>query len=146
MAILSRILGGGIAEDVKTVAGAFQPNAEASDARESDLVRGAQSELAAEFGAAPTGVLGRVADGLNRLVRPVLALGTLAVFGDAWRDPDGFAATMDAYARVPPALWQTLVAVVTLYTGSRIHARHVAHAIVRHGRAKPPERPHTVTR
>lgn len=129
MSLIGSLFGSGIGKTVTQVAGAFRPNAEARDARQDDLIRGAQAELAAEFGTAPTGILGRLADGLNRLIRPLIALAVLYALADAWRNPDHFASVMDAYARAPEELWQSVTAVFALYTGSRIHARHVRYRL-----------------
>ncbi len=47
----------------------------------------------------------RVIDGLNRLPRPVMAVGTLALIGAALVAPDWFAGRMEALAAMPEALW-----------------------------------------
>jgi hypothetical protein len=72
-------------------------------------------------------------NGLNRLPRPLLALGTLALFVYAMADPDGFARRMQALATVPEPLWWLLGAVVAFYFG----AREAHHA--RLGKFTPPQ-------
>jgi len=61
----------------------------------------------------------RVLDGLNRLPRPLLAFGCLALFGFAMIDPVAFAARMTALKEVPEALWWLLGGVVGFYFGAR---------------------------
>lgn len=62
----------------------------------------------------------RLVDGLNRLPRPLLALGSLAMMAAAMIAPDWFAARMDALAAVPEPLWWLIAAVVSLFFGSRL--------------------------
>lgn len=61
----------------------------------------------------------QVIDAMNRLPRPALMLLTVALFGYAALDPDGFAARMQALAAVPEPLWWMQGAVVTFYFGAR---------------------------
>ena len=118
---------GGAGKAIKDGASAFRPNAEARDAREDELILGAQKELSAEFNNQPTGIFGRIADALNRMARPVLAFGTLYAFSLPFNDPDRFSQAMRALELVPEPMWHVLTAVVALYTGSRIHKRQLHH-------------------
>lgn len=61
----------------------------------------------------------RVIDGLNRLPRPCLALGTLGLFTYAMADPEGFGRRMRGLAEVPEPLWWLLGAVVSFHFGAR---------------------------
>lgn len=61
----------------------------------------------------------RAIDALNRLPRPFLAIGTLALFSYAMADPDGFGRRMRGLAEVPEPLWWLLGAVVSFHFGSR---------------------------
>jgi hypothetical protein len=56
---------------------------------------------------------------LNRLPRPLLAFGTLALFGYAMVDPEGFGARMTGLNQVPEPLWWLLGAIVGFYFGAR---------------------------
>ena len=77
----------------------------------------------------------RVIDGLNRLPRPCLALGTLALFTYAMAEPEGFGRRMRGLAEVPEPLWWLLGAVVSFHFGAR-------EAYYRRGRrAEPPPPP-----
>ncbi|KFI32606.1 hypothetical protein CG51_01435 [Haematobacter missouriensis] len=61
----------------------------------------------------------RIVDGLNRLPRPFLALGTIGLFIHAMTDPDAFARRMTGLAAVPEPLWWLLGAVVSFHFGAR---------------------------
>ena len=63
-------------------------------------------------------------NGLNRLPRPLLALGTLALFGYAMSDPVGFSIRMQALGHVPEPLWWLLGGIVAFYFGAR-EAHHL---------------------
>lgn len=78
-----------------------------------------------EFNHAPEGMFDRFVNGLNRLPRPALALGTIGLFCFAMVDPDGFISRMEGLAYVPEPLWWLLGAVVSFYFGARElhHAR-----------------------
>jgi hypothetical protein len=62
-------------------------------------------------------------DGLNRLPRPALALGTLGLFVSAMVDPVWFASRMQGIALVPEPLWWLLGAIVSFYFGARHQAK-----------------------
>ena len=61
----------------------------------------------------------RAMDALNRLPRPLMALGTLALIAAALIDPVWFSARMDALAQMPEALWWLIGAVISLFFGAR---------------------------
>lgn len=79
----------------------------------------ALTEAGAEFQAAGTTPFDRLVNGLNRLPRPLLALGTLGLFGYAMADPAGFSVRMQGLDTVPEPLWWLLGAVVSFYFGAR---------------------------
>ena len=58
-------------------------------------------------------------NGLNRLPRPMLALGTLGLFVYAMAEPAGFAERMQGLQLVPEPLWWLLGAIVSFYFGAR---------------------------
>ena len=60
---------------------------------------------------------------MNRLPRPAMALGTLALFLSAMHDPAWFAARMQALALVPEPLWWLLGAIVSFDFGARHQAK-----------------------
>ncbi len=71
----------------------------------------------------PRAAYDRLVDALNRLPRPLMALGTLALMTTAMIAPDWFEGRMEALATVPEALWWLLGAVISLYFGSRLQSQ-----------------------
>ena len=65
------------------------------------------------------GVLDRMVDGLNRLPRPALALGTIWLFIMAMQQPEQFSKGMQGLAIVPEPLWWLMGAIVSFYFGAR---------------------------
>lgn len=104
---------------VRETAEVFRENAEAAAARASGLQGQVLAQYAAEFALPRPGWFDRLMDGLNRLPRPALALGTLALFAAAMVDPLWFAARMQGIALVPEPLWWLLGVIVTFYFGAR---------------------------
>ena len=72
-----------------------------------------------EFVVERKGWFDRFMDGLNRLPRPALALGTLGLFVSAMVDPLWFSARMQGIALVPEPLWWLLGVIVSFYFGAR---------------------------
>ncbi len=58
-------------------------------------------------------------DAMNRLPRPMMALGSLAVFVIAAINPVWFEARMQALAAIPEPMWWLLGAVMTCFFGAR---------------------------
>lgn len=86
----------------------------AHGAREASL-----TQYAAEFHGGGGGRFDRAVDGLNRLPRPLIALGSIALFAYAMASPADFAVRMEALALAPSELWWLLGAVVAFYFGAR---------------------------
>jgi hypothetical protein len=61
----------------------------------------------------------RLIDALNRLPRPAMAIGTLALLVAAMVAPDWFANRMEALSQMPEALWWVIGAVISLFFGAR---------------------------
>ena len=76
-------------------------------------------QLGAEFAVVRNGWFDRLIDGVNRLPRPCLALGTLGLFVYAMADPVSFGVRMQGLALVPEPLWWLLGAIVSFYFGAR---------------------------
>jgi hypothetical protein len=126
MGLIDRVLGvlfGGAGNVVKETAEVFRENAEGRALREARLSEAALEQFAAEFGLPRQGLFDRVVDGLNRLPRPALALGTLGLFVAAMVDPVWFAARMQGMALVPEPLWWLMGAIVSFYFGARHQAK-----------------------
>ncbi|MHA7851709.1 holin family protein [Roseovarius sp.] len=97
----------------------FRENAEAGAAREAERRSQALEQFGAEFAPPERGVFDRIMDGVNRLPRPAMALGTLGLFVGAMVDPVWFAARMQGIALVPEPLWWLLGVIVSFYFGAR---------------------------
>lgn len=72
-------------------------------------------------------------DAMNRLPRPLMALGSLGVFVVAGINPPWFEVQMQALAAMPQPLWWLLGAVMTMFFGSR-----EAHYIRQNPTSAPP--------
>ncbi|KPQ08579.1 MAG: Protein of unknown function (DUF3154) [Rhodobacteraceae bacterium HLUCCA12] len=119
--------GAGVAalgRSVSGVAEVFRPNATRRMELGHDAWMAAHASHAAEFEHARTGRFDAFVNALNRLPRPLLALGTLGLFVHAMADPVGFAARMRGLDTVPEPLWWLLGAVVAFYFGAR-EAHHL---------------------
>lgn len=84
-----------------------------------------------EFTQARAGKFNDFVDGLNRLPRPVLALGTVGLFTFAMANPVAFSGRMAGLDTVPSELWWLLGAIVSFYFGARElhHARRAKRTI-----------------
>ena len=61
----------------------------------------------------------RTVNAMNRLPRPLMALGVVALFCHAMLDPGGFSTRMAALRAMPEALWWLIGGIVTFYFGAR---------------------------
>lgn len=77
------------------------------------------TQFGQEFHLAPDGWFDRFINGLNRLPRPILALGTMGLFIYAMIEPIGFGLRMEGLQQVPEPLWWLLGAIVGFYFGAR---------------------------
>lgn len=124
MGLIGKILGG--SGGLVAVSGAVRDVAEvftASATKQMELSAAAQqaalSEMGAEFSSAGDSWFDSAVNGLNRLPRPFLALGTVGLFAYAMIDPVSFSARMLGLNAVPEPLWWLLGAVVAFYFGAR---------------------------
>ena len=120
--IFALLFGGG-RNAVRETVEVFRGNAEAGEAREAAFRAAALTQFGAEFALERTGLFDRIIDGVNRLPRPALALGTLGLFVSAMVDPIWFAARMQGVALVPEPLWWLMGAIVSFYFGARHQAK-----------------------
>lgn len=123
-----RLIDGGV-----RAARVFRPDATRALELGADAYSAAHASHAAEFAHARGGWFDAGVNGLNRLPRPMLALGTLALFAYAMADPAGFSVRMRGLAEVPEPLWWLLGAVVAFYFGAR-----EAHHLREHRALSPP--------
>ncbi|SLN47997.1 hypothetical protein ROA7450_02398 [Roseovarius albus] len=120
--VLSFAFGGGrnaVAETVQV----FRENTEAGAARAAQHQSQTLEQFAQEFKLQQRGWFDRLMDGLNRIPRPAMALGTLGLFVAAMVDPVWFAQRMQGIALVPEPLWWLLGAIVSFYFGARHQAK-----------------------
>lgn len=126
MGMIDRILSAGGAGAITAVTGAaadmaevFTPNATRALELEAEAQTHALSQFEAEFAAAPATWFDSLVNGLNRLPRPLMTLGTIGLFGYAMVDPAGFSQRMQGLALVPEPLWWLMGAIVSFYFGAR---------------------------
>ncbi len=124
MGLIGSILGASgavrqVGEAVGGVAEVFVGNQAKRDDIASQQYLAAVGELGAEFANKGSSRFDGFVDGLNRLPRPLLALGTLGLFVYAMAAPAGFSTRMQGLALVPEPLWWLLGAVVSFYFGAR---------------------------
>ena len=124
MGLMAKVFGGpqGVAAlgtAVREVAEVFTPNATAAAAADAAQAQAALAQHGAEFALPRNGWFDVFVNGLNRLPRPALALGTIALFVFAMADPAAFGVRMQGLAHVPEPLWWLLGAIVAFYFGAR---------------------------
>lgn len=136
--IFALLFGGG-RNVVRDTVEVFRENTEAAANREAAYRAAALGQFGAEFAVARKGRFDRFMDGLNRLPRPALALGTLGLFISAMWNPIWFASRMQGIALVPEPLWWLLGAIVSFYFGARYQVkthdlqRSIADTVMRTG-------------
>ena len=104
---------------VAETAEVFRENSEKGAVRAASARSDSLAQFAAEFVHPRRGVFDRIVDGLNRLPRPALALGTIWLFVMAMQRPDQFVQGMEGLALVPEPLWWLMGAIVSFYFGAR---------------------------
>lgn len=109
----------GIGKAVRDVAEVFVPNKTATAEFEHLEHKASVAQFGAEFARQRGGWFNNFVDGLNRLPRPVFALGTVGLFIFAMWNPVAFSRRMAGLDAVPRELWWLLGAVVSFYFGAR---------------------------
>lgn len=128
MGIFGRIFGrgtvGSVGKAVTDVVEVFRPNATELSKLNHETQIAVLKQFTGEFTDSGTGWFDQFVNGLNRLPRPFLALGTIGLFTFAMSAPAAFAERMKGLAYVPDPLWWLLGAVVSFYFGAReLHYR-----------------------
>ncbi|MBI1217569.1 MAG: methionine synthase I [Rhodobacteraceae bacterium] len=124
MGLIGKLIGVGdavtaVGTSATGLAEVFTPNATKKMELAAQSYAAVVGEAGAEFQSVGPGRFDRFVNGLNRLPRPLLALGTLALFSYAMADPAGFSLRMAGLATVPEPLWWLLGAIVSFYFGAR---------------------------
>lgn len=117
--LLSFVIGGG-AKAVSDAITPFTGDKVQSEADIHDEYVGRLAQYTAEFADRQnrTG-WDSLVDGINRLPRPLMAFGVIALFVWASVDPVRFAAAAQAWALIPDEMWLVLGAIVTFFFGDR---------------------------
>ncbi|RNF33388.1 holin family protein [Paracoccus methylarcula] len=131
MGLIDRLVGGApavtaIGGAARGVAEVFTRNATRRMELDEEAYARAIAQFGQEFQLAPEGWFDRFVNGLNRLPRPALALGTMGLFVYAMLEPEGFGLRMEGLQQVPEPLWWLLGAIVGFYFGAR-EAHHFRH-------------------
>ncbi|MEJ6394457.1 holin family protein [Gymnodinialimonas sp. 2305UL16-5] len=122
MGLINRALRGGVqgvGDAAEGLSEVFVPNATRAMELASEIHQATLHTAAAEFEHAGDTWFDRAINGINRLPRPMLALGTLGLFVYAMVDPVAFSARMIGLQEVPEPLWWLLGAIVSFYFGAR---------------------------
>lgn len=124
MGMIDRFIGMGatvtaVGAAASTVAEVLTPNATRQMELRETAHTQALAQHQAEFDGAGRGWFDGVMNGMNRLPRPLLTLGTIGLFIHAMVDPVSFAARMEGLALVPEPLWWLMGAIVSFYFGAR---------------------------
>ena len=116
--ILGLLFGGG-RNVVKTTVDAIRETADPGNERGTEVQMQAMRQHGSEVQRSDKGRFDRFMDGVNRLPRPLLALGTLGLFVSAMVSPLWFSERMQGIALVPEPLWWLLGVIVSFYFGAR---------------------------
>lgn len=124
LSLVGRLIGGPqavatLGSAAREVAEVFTPSATRRMELSAEAQRAALDQHGAEFAVPRAGWFDALVNAMNRLPRPMLALGTLGLFVHAMADPEGFARRMQGLAHVPEPLWWLLGAIVAFYFGAR---------------------------
>lgn len=103
---------------IRDTAEVFRENSETAAERDHLAHQAALAQFADEYGRG-RGWFDALIDGVNRLPRPFMAIGTIGLFVSAMIDPIWFASRMQGIALVPEPLWWLLGAIVSFYFGAR---------------------------
>ncbi|CUJ35763.1 holin family protein [Cognatishimia activa] len=119
IARLFELVFGGGRNVVAETAEVFRENAEGAAVRDHLRHAATMAQFGAEFLPGQRGLFDRIMDAVNRLPRPMMALGCLGLFVSAMIDPVWFATRMQGIALVPEPLWWLLGVIVSFYFGAR---------------------------
>lgn len=120
MGLITALAGlGSTLRDAGSLAEVFVGNKARLEGDEHAEFIAALEQLGAEFNQPRSSWFDSLINGLNRLPRPSMALGTIGLFVYAMADPVGFAGRMQGLSLVPEPLWWLLGAIVSFYFGAR---------------------------
>ena len=114
-----QLMFGGGDNMVRDIVEVFRENAEAGSQRDAQVQMHPMREYGREFAIPRQGWFDSCMDGVNRLPRPALALGTLGLFVAAMIDPLWFSQRMQGIVLVLELMWWLLGVIVSFYFGAR---------------------------
>jgi hypothetical protein len=115
------IIAGPLISGIKNLSKTFFGDAEARDAQRQEQFTSVQNSYQSEFLAPEkSNWFNILVDGYNRLQRPAMTSGVIALFVWAAIDPASFAITMNALSAVPEMLWYILASIVAFWFSGRI--------------------------
>ena len=121
---IARIFGGGLKDTATGIAGIFAENKEQRAQRGHAADMATVAQFAAEFHArANRSWWDSFVDGLNRLPRPLMAIGVLGLFAWSAVDPGPVLAVAQAWAALPEGFWVLASIIVTFYFGGRMQMK-----------------------
>ena len=124
MGVISALAGlGSTLRDAGSLAEVFVGNKARLETDEHAEFIATLNQLSSEFAQPRTNWFDSLINGLNRLPRPAMALGTLGLFVYAMIDPVGFAGRMQGLSLVPDPLWWLLGAIVSFYFSATLGRR-----------------------
>ena len=123
MGFINKALGAGqiigaIGDAVQGTSEVFHLNQTQKMQADAENFRAVHAQFSSEF-VSNASLFEKFVNGLNRLPRPCMALGTLALFVYAMIDPAAFGERMNGLALVPEPMWWLLGAIVGFYFGAR---------------------------
>lgn len=113
------VLFGGQRNLIRETAGIFMEPADEGAERDAVIRDAALTQYKEEFSQVRESRFDIFMNGVNRLPRPMLALGTLGLFVSAMVAPLWFAERMQGIALVPEPLWWLMGAIISYYFGAR---------------------------
>ena len=124
MGLISRLIGIGpgvtaLGSAATGMAEVFTQNATRRMELNEEAHARAMAQLGQEFEHVRSGHFDCFVNGMNRLPRPILTLGTMGLFAYAMAEPAGFELRMTGLHSVPEPLWWLLGAIVSFYFGAR---------------------------
>ncbi|MCF6283211.1 MAG: holin family protein [Candidatus Polarisedimenticolaceae bacterium] len=112
------------AKAVETVAGVFSENSEKAAQRSADEQKALLNAYQAEFNQRTNRTwIDAIADGFNRLVRPVIVTIIISIFVIAYFSPQRFTEISLAMGSIPGGYWALLSVIISFYFGGRMQLK-----------------------
>lgn len=125
LTFLAKLFTGGHIKDllgfIKDMVEMLHGNREKNNVREYNEAIATKEQFGKEFsyGASYRTTFDSIIDGLNRLPRPVITFGVIALFWWAFASPEHFQISMQAMNQIPAPMWNALYMILGLYFTAR---------------------------